>query len=1293
MSYRLLNNVVGWAVFVIAAIVYMMTLEPTTSLWDCGEYITTANQLEVGHPPGAPLFMMLGRVFSAFVDKENAALAVNALSGMCSAFSILFLFWSITMLVKKLAPKFTSLDPGDKFAIVASGAVGALAYAFTDSFWFSAVEGEVYAMSSFFTAVVFWAILKWETKANEPRADRWLVLIFFLMGLSIGVHLLNLLAIPAICFVYYFKKFEFKIWGLIITGVVSIVVLGLIQAVIIPEVVDHAALMEMFTVNVMGLGFNSGAIVFFILLIASISIALYLSQKGELSTFQKVIFFLCVLTLLGFIAGWLLAIPWMIFSFAWIFVKSEKFTKGVLKVTNATVSFILVLLIGYSSFAMIVVRSNANPPLDENNPETLTSLSSYLKREQYGSWPIAHGQYWNTPVVDSKHKNPTYMKAYVLKESTGLVKRPLKRKDGSALAFDNYRSAAKYKDSLAPNAEIVSEYIISDDGKYAEQVFSEKYSTYFPRMYRSGSGQNYMAWCGYEGDKKMPLPAPPEYGGQFRNMEKLRSAVQDNINQAFRANDLEAAANMQKQLASIMKEGIYKPTSGENFQYMMQYQFGWMYFRYFLWNFSGRQNDLQGYNGIGGGEGPFLEGNWLSGVDFVDNVRLGPQENVPHKVSDNKGNNMYYFLPLLLALIGLIYHLVYRPKDWFVVMLLFFFTGLAICIYLNQKPAEPRERDYAFAASFYAFSIWIGIGVWALYDISRRIKWKNLAIIALVTVLFASLTLVINLAFGLSMWYMTLITIPVLGLMMALKKAPGIARAAVAFVLAAPIPIILASENWDDHDRSERYSARDVAKSYLDSCDDNAILFTHGDNDTFPLWYVQEVEKYRTDVRVVNLSLLGTDWHVKQSMRKAYESEPVPFTAEEYQYRQGTRDVIYFYDQEKQAKNEYVSAIEVFDDIMKPASLKVLPNVKKPQYVYHQRKVSIPVNKANAIASGIADTTMVKLPLEDKLEWSISGTMIKSDLMVLDLLAHYDWKRPIYFAGNAAAHGDLSKYFQMEGLTYKLTPFKIAGQHPAGTDSYTFHEDKTYNRLMGTAGDKSFSWGNMDRKNVYVDYYTMRMVYNLRGQFMRFSDELIRNADSSLDPKKAATQRKKAENILDRCFEVMPLDNVNPDDLCYYMLGNYYDLVHADPENEELAAKAQGLADYLIGNRLEDLDYFKKLDDVWTINQLSEIGKALLHMEVTRQASLTQQQTRDQVVNNEVNYGVLADDKYQYALLLDEMKAHFRELADISPKSMRKLSKSEKEAKKSIEASLRSTMTNQRKFPRIVAEDWFPEWF
>jgi hypothetical protein len=401
MSYRLLNNVVGWAVFVIAAIVYMMTLEPTTSLWDCGEYITTANQLEVGHPPGAPLFMMLGRVFSAFVDKENAALAVNALSGMCSAFSILFLFWSITMLVKKLAPKFTNLDPGDKFAIVASGAVGALAYAFTDSFWFSAVEGEVYAMSSFFTAVVFWAILKWETKANEPRADRWLVLIFFLMGLSIGVHLLNLLAIPAICFVYYFKKFEFKIWGLIITGVVSIVVLGLIQAVIIPEVVDHAALMEMFTVNVMGLGFNSGAIVFFILLIASISIALYLSQKGELSTFQKVIFFLCVLTLLGFIAGWLLAIPWMIFSFAWIFVKSEKFTKGVLKVTNATVSFILVLLIGYSSFAMIVVRSNANPPLDENNPETLTSLSSYLKREQYGSWPIAHGQYWNTPVVDS----------------------------------------------------------------------------------------------------------------------------------------------------------------------------------------------------------------------------------------------------------------------------------------------------------------------------------------------------------------------------------------------------------------------------------------------------------------------------------------------------------------------------------------------------------------------------------------------------------------------------------------------------------------------------------------------------------------------------------------------------------------------------------------------------------------------------------------------------------------------------------------------------------------------------
>lgn len=1221
MSYRLLNNITGWIVFAIATVVYIMTLEPTTSLWDCGEYITTANQMEVGHPPGAPLFMMLGRVFSAFSSPENAAWAVNAMSGISSSFSILFLFWSITMLARKLAPNYDKLEIGDKFAIMASGAVGALAYTFTDSFWFSAVEGEVYAMSSFFTAVVFWAILKWETVAHKAGADRWLILIFFLMGLSIGVHLLNLLAIPAICFVYYFKKFKYSFWGTVLTGVLSIVILGMIQAVIIPKTVDIAAWFERFFVNSIGTGFNVGSAMFALFLILLIVLGVWLSNKYKKPMLNTVVM-----------------------SFA-------------------------VLMIGYSSFSMIVIRSNANPPLDENNPETLTSLSSYLKREQYGSWPIAYGQYWNAPVIKAKHKNPTYMKAFVLKKKD----RTLRRDDGSDLAFNNFRAAELYNQENGLDASIVPEYIVSDDGKFAEQVFDPDFCTVLPRMYRAGEGPNYKVWSDYVGDQRMPLPAPAAYRNQFSTMDQIAKAIENQMQMAFMNGQFDDVEELKKNLADLTRDGIYKPTFGENMTYMFRYQFGWMYFRYFLWNFAGRQNDLQGYGGVGGGVGKYLEGNWLSGVPFVDEARLGPQENLPHKVVDNKGYNRYYFLPLILALIGLIYHLIYKPKDWFVVMLLFFFTGLAICIYLNQKPAEPRERDYAYAASFYAFSIWIGLGVWALYDVARKINWKNYATVAGASFGFGLITWMINGAFGRSIMFMALVALILIGIMLLLKKAPGIARGVIALVLAAPVPIILASENWDDHDRSNRYTARDIAKAYLDSCDENAILFTHGDNDTFPLWYVQEVEKYRTDVRVVNLSLLGTDWHVNQSKRKAYESEPVPFTAEEYQYRQGTRDVVYFYDDRKQSVPGYVPAIQVYEDIMDPSSLKKIENVQKSQYTFHQRKVSIPVNKKNAIESGIADTSMVKLPLEDKLEWGIKGTMIKSDLMVLDLLAHYDWTRPIYFAGNAAAHSNLQKYFQMEGLTYKLTPFLINGR------GYTFHEDKTFRRLTDETAEDGFKWGNMNKEGVLVDYYTMRMVYNLRGQFSRFSDELIQTAklaEMSGDTATAKRKRDRAEQILDRCFEVMPMSNVAPDDLCYHLLGNYYDLSHDDPSNAEVAAKADALAQELIRLNLDDLEYFSSLDSDWTGKQIKEIGRTYLHLEIIRDASLTVQERQQQNVDQELNMKVLANTKF--AGLKAQMGQQFN-------KMMRNVDKELRE-------KYRARIASRSIFPRTVAMEWFPEW-
>ena len=1262
MSYRLLNNVVGWAVFIIATTVYMITLEPTTSLWDCGEYITTANQLEVGHPPGAPLFMMLGRVFSAFFSPENAAWAVNAMSGLSSSFSILFLFWSITMLARKLAPDYNKLSGGDKFAILASGAVGALAYTFSDSFWFSAVEGEVYAMSSFFTAVVFWAILKWETVAHERHADRWLVLIFFLMGLSIGVHLLNLLAIPAICFVYYFKRFKYRFWGLLITGVVSIVILGLIQAVIIPGIIDKAAWMERIAVNSFNLGFNSGALIFFMLLVVSISLALYFSQKHALSVLQKVVFSICFVLLLGLTLGWLFIVPGIVFAILMFTVKS--FQLPALRIANMFVSFILVLMIGYSTFSMIVIRSNANPPLDENNPETLTSLSSYLKREQYGSWPLSYGQYWNAPAIDSKHKSPTYMKAYVLKKGP----MTLKRDDGANLAFNNEFEANKYNEENGLNATVTSEYIVSDDGKYAEQVFDPRYCTLFPRMYRQGEGKNYIAWSDYKGNPRMPLPAS-QYGEQFRDMNDLVGYMKGQMTQALQSNNMNAYQQIQKQLDGITKEGIYKPTMSENLRYMFRYQFGWMYFRYFLWNFVGRQNDLQGYGGIGGGDGRYLEGNWLSGVDFVDEGRLGPQTDVPHKVRDNKGYNKYYFLPLILALIGLIYHLAYKPKDWFVVLLLFIFTGIAICVYLNQKPAEPRERDYAYAASFYAFAIWIALGVWALYDIARKINWKKLGVIIGSALGFGVLATLIGLvsgdaAFGKAILFMTGVSAVVIALMLALKKVPDIGRAFVVLLITASVPILMGMQNWDDHDRSNRYSARDIAKAYLDSCDPNAILFTHGDNDTFPLWYVQEVEKYRTDVRVVNLSLLGTDWHVNQSVRKAYDSEPVPFTAEEYQYRQGTRDVIYHYDPEKTASSSFVPAIDVYNKIMLPNSLKKLPGVKKPQYVYKQKKVKIPVNKENAIKYGIADSAAMAngLPIEDELTWSMKGTMIKSDLMVLDLLAHYDWTRPIYFAGNAAAHGDLQKYFQMEGLTYKLSPHRISGRVPVGTDSHTFNEAKTYDNFMN-----NFAYGNMQDPDVFVDYYTLRMVRNIRFQFSGFASELIDNARNATDSIVRQEKFKKAEEILDRCFEVMPLSNVAPDDAVYhYLVRHYFDLKHENPEDTELGEKVDSIARLLVDKRLEDLAYFAGLDGNWTGKQLKEIGKSLYHLELIRQSSIPEEvmtkyriaQQNNQDVDDKDYFGILYGTDYDQLLVDmgqqlnrmmretkgDELKERYREI-------------------------------------------------
>ena len=706
--YNLYNTSLGWVAFVIAAITYILTLEPTASLWDCGEFITTAHGLEVGHPPGAPLFMIMARFFTLFAsDSAHVAYMVNLMSGLASAFTIMFLFWTITHLAKKLVFKNQEYSKANIIAVMGAGMVGALAYTFSDSFWFSAVEGEVYALSSLFTAVVFWAILKWENVADQKYANRWIILIAYLMGLSIGVHLLNLLAIPAIVFVYYFKKYKTTTKGSIIAFILSILILGIVMYVIIPWSIKLASWFELLFVNGMGAPYNTGVIVYAIILVVLV---------------------------------------------IWAINYSIKHNNVIL---NTILTSFVVMMIGYSSFAMIVIRSSANPPMDENNPDNVFALLSYLNREQYGDRPLVYGEYYNAPVNKVSYSSPNYI-----------------QKDGK--------------------------YVIAS--RKSSYEFDSRFNTIFPRMYSSNAAhvREYKKW----GNVKKNIPITVNQGDG--------------------------------------PETLYKPSFASNLTFFFSYQLNFMYFRYFMWNFVGRQNDIQSRGGL-------QHGNWISGFSTVDKLLVGNQDKLYSELKNKKSRNTYYFLPLLLGLIGILFQLLSGKKgkeDFSVVMLLFFFTGIAIVVYLNQSPNQPRERDYAYAGSFYAFAIWIGFGVLGLYKLVRE------------------------------------------------KMPAKISAIAVTLVCLLAVPTLMAEQNFDDHDRSGRYATLAYAKDYLNSCAPDAILFTYGDNDTFPLWYAQEVEGIRRDIRIVNISLLAADWYINQMRRKAYDSDPVPMTISAEKIEPGKREQI-----------------------------------------------------------------------------------------------------------------------------------------------------------------------------------------------------------------------------------------------------------------------------------------------------------------------------------------------------------------------------------------------------------------
>ncbi len=941
-QYTKLNLIIGWVVFAIASLVYCLTIEPTTSFWDCGEYIATAYKLEVGHPPGAPLFLLIANLFSnlALGEVEAVAKWVNIMSAFCSSFTILFLFWTITAFGRKLAQRAGEVSQSAMYAIFGAGIVGALAYTFSDSFWFSAVEGEVYAMSSMFTAITFWAILKWEREADKPGADRWIVLIFFLVGLSVGVHMLSMLTLPAVAMIYYLKKYPFTKKGFIIANITGIILLGLVFKFIVPGVVSLAGKFELFFVNSVGMPFDTGTVIFFLLLISGIVFGIRYTRKKQ---------------------------------------------KPLLNTALLSLTF---FIIGFSTFGVLIIRSNANPTIDENNPEDAVGLLAYLNREQYGDWPLVNGQNFNTP-LDRREPYSDGNPVYVRDEEKG-------------------------------------RYVISDDRKSSVRNFDSQGRTLLSRM-----------WSQEEKHVR-------EY------VQHIGKDLSDFYNPVYDAQG-NVVRNRQGQVKWDFRNPKAYPTLADNIKYMVNYQIGWMYFRYFMWNFSGRQNDIQGH-------GNPVNGNWISGIKFIDSMRLGPQSNLPDHLSDNPARNKYYLLPFILGVVGLLFHYKKDAKSFYVVMLLFLMTGLAIVFYLNQYPLQPRERDYAYVGSFYAFAIWIGLGVFAIYD-----------------------------------WLRT--------------KAPAkVAAIGTTAVCTLLVPGIMAKENWDDHDRSDRYTAREIAKNYLDSCEKGAILFTNGDNDTFPLWYVQEVEGYRTDVRIVNLSLLNTDWYIDQMKRAAYDSPPVPFSLERDQYKQGTRDIILF--KEMGVSNRRWAASDLMRFIASDdPKTKSQMSFGDPLNVYPTKKVRIPVDKEKVLANGtvaLEDSARI-LPY---LDWNINkNQLVKKEIMILDLIANNNWERPIYFSitvGNSrSAYMYLTDYFAQEGMAYKLVPYKV---NPQSSGFGEVNTDVMYDHLMN-----EFSWGNLEKEGIYMDETNRRMIFSIRNNYARLAEALIAEGKNDM-----------AEAVLDRGFEVTP---------------------------------------------------------------------------------------------------------------------------------------------------------------------------
>lgn len=1004
-QYKLVNNVLGWLTFFVAAFVYCSTIEPTASFWDCPEFITTGYKLEVGHPPGAPFFMLTANLFSQFAsDPSQVARMVNTMSALLSATTILFLFWSITHLARKLILKdWSELTLGKLIAIEASGLVGALIYTFSDTFWFSAVEGEVYAYSSAFTAIVFWLILKWEDHADESHSDRWLVLIAYMTGLSIGVHLLNLLCLPAIVLVYCYRRFpNIELKGSLIALVGSFILVAAVLYGVVPGIITVAGWFELLFVNTLGCPFNTGEIIYIVLLVAIVIWAIYESYVDKSFKRQNVSFVLAV-GMLGIpFRGmtWSAAILGLVILAAIYFGLNyrKKIGKELVPVVtsrfkNTALLCMLMLMIGYSSYAVIVIRSAANPPMDQNSPEDVFTLGSYLSRDQYGDSPLLYGQAYTSQVAYDVDGNMCVPK----------------HKEGAAIWQRKEKASKDEKDSY---------FVVSHKDKiiYAQNML-------FPRMHSSAHAGAYENWMGGVEGTQVPYDRCGE---------------------------------------PVM---VKMPTQMENIRFFLSYQCNFMYWRYFMWNFAGRQNDIQG-------NGEPEHGNWITGISFIDDWMLGDQSKMPAELKANKGHNVFYCLPLLLGLIGLFWQ-AWRGqrgiRQFWVVFFLFFMTGLAIVLYLNQTPQQPRERDYAYAGSFYAYAIWCGLGVLAIYDmLKKKIKGNDVAV------------------------------------------------AGVVGVACLLVPIQMASQTWDDHDRSGRYTCRDFGQNYLMTLQDkgNPIIFTNGDNDTFPLWYNQETEGVRTDARVCNLSYLQTDWYIDQMKRPAYDSPSVPITWPRIDFCSGTNDYIEVKPGMKQQLLEFYrdypkEARAAFGD--EPFELK---NILKywvrskdsDTHIIPTDTLYITIDKEAVRRSGMM---MASDTIPDRMVISLAGkrAIYKNDLMMLEMLAQCNWERPLYVATTVGSDNymNLGDNFVQEGLAYRITPFNTKAP-----GAKNFDTEKTYNNVMNR-----FKWGGLDKPGLYIDETVMRMCYTHRHLFATLAMQLI-----------AEGQNAKAEKVLRKSEKVLPEYNV-----------------------------------------------------------------------------------------------------------------------------------------------------------------------